>query len=71
MAVVLISGCSSGIGFETAVAFARNGDDVVATMRDVSKSQALLDAAAAPGVSVEVQQVAACGCTANEVGNER
>lgn len=60
MAVVLISGCSSGIGLETAVAFARNGDDVVATMRDVSKSQALLDAAAAAGVSVEVEQLDVC-----------
>lgn len=57
MAVVLISGCSSGIGLETAVAFAKNGDTVVATMRDVSKSQALLDKASAAGVSVEVEQL--------------
>jgi NAD(P)-dependent dehydrogenase (short-subunit alcohol dehydrogenase family) len=60
MAVVLISGCSTGIGLETAVAFARNGDTVVATMRNVSKSQALLDAAAAAGVSVEIEQLDVC-----------
>lgn len=60
MAVVLISGCSTGIGLETAVAFARNGDTVVASMRDVSKSQALLDAASAAGVSVEVEQLDVC-----------
>jgi NAD(P)-dependent dehydrogenase (short-subunit alcohol dehydrogenase family) len=60
MAVVLISGCSTGIGLETAVAFARNGDTVVATMRDVSKSQALLDAASGAGVSVDVEQLDVC-----------
>lgn len=34
MAVVLITGCSSGFGRETAKGFAARGDDVVATMRD-------------------------------------
>ena len=38
MAVVLITGCSSGFGLEAALAFARNGDTVVATMRDLSRS---------------------------------
>ncbi len=41
MAVVLITGCSSGFGVEFAAAFARRGDSVVATMRDVSRSAAL------------------------------
>jgi NAD(P)-dependent dehydrogenase (short-subunit alcohol dehydrogenase family) len=34
MAVVLITGCSSGIGLETALAFARRGDTVAASMRN-------------------------------------
>jgi NAD(P)-dependent dehydrogenase (short-subunit alcohol dehydrogenase family) len=33
MANVLITGCSSGFGLLTALAFARTGDRVVATMR--------------------------------------
>ena len=42
MAVVLITGCSSGFGLETALRFARRGDDVVATLRDPADADALL-----------------------------
>jgi NAD(P)-dependent dehydrogenase (short-subunit alcohol dehydrogenase family) len=38
MAVVLITGCSSGFGLETAVGFAQRGDDVIATMRDPARA---------------------------------
>ena len=38
MAVVLITGCSSGFGVEFALAFARRGDRVVATMREVGRA---------------------------------
>src|ERR1043165_1058359 len=38
MAVVLITGGSSGFGLETAVAFAQRGDDVIATMRDPARA---------------------------------
>ncbi|MCY4563599.1 MAG: SDR family NAD(P)-dependent oxidoreductase, partial [Gammaproteobacteria bacterium] len=41
MAVVLITGCSSGFGLEAALAFARNRDTVVATMRDLARSRRL------------------------------
>ena len=41
MAVVLITGCSSGFGMEFARAFAQRGDQVVATMRDVSRASDL------------------------------
>ncbi|MEA2589449.1 MAG: hypothetical protein QOH66_2376, partial [Actinomycetota bacterium] len=34
MAVVVITGCSSGFGLATALAFARRGDSVWATMRN-------------------------------------
>jgi NAD(P)-dependent dehydrogenase (short-subunit alcohol dehydrogenase family) len=54
MSVVLITGCSSGIGLHTAMAFAKNGDAVVASMRNPAKAVALKSAAAAAGVEVEV-----------------
>jgi NAD(P)-dependent dehydrogenase (short-subunit alcohol dehydrogenase family) len=54
MSIVLITGCSTGIGLHTSVAFARNGDTVVATMRNTSKADALRKAAADAGVEVEV-----------------
>ncbi|MBI5506314.1 MAG: SDR family oxidoreductase [Deltaproteobacteria bacterium] len=38
MSVVLITGCSSGIGREAARVFAERGDAVYATMRDVAKA---------------------------------
>ncbi len=57
MGVVLITGCSSGIGMETALAFARNGDTTVATMRNVAKSDNLLKRAADDGVTIRVEQL--------------
>ncbi len=40
--VALITGCSSGIGHETALMLARNGYHTIATMRNVKKSNSLL-----------------------------
>ena len=54
MSVVLITGCSSGIGLHTAIAFAKNGDTVVASMRNPAKSKTLMTAARAAGVEPEV-----------------
>jgi NAD(P)-dependent dehydrogenase (short-subunit alcohol dehydrogenase family) len=51
---VLITGSSSGIGLATAVAFARRGDLVLATMRDPGRAGPLLEAAGTAGVEVEV-----------------
>lgn len=39
--VVLITGCSSGIGYETALLLARNGFHTFATMRNTKKSDSL------------------------------
>lgn len=55
MTTALITGCSSGIGLATAVGFARHGCDVVATMRDLDRSQPLRDALAAAGASADVR----------------
>ncbi len=39
--VALITGCSSGIGYETALMLARNGFNIFATMRNIKKSDSL------------------------------
>src|SRR3990172_4621866 len=57
MAVVVITGCSSGFGMLTAVEFARRGDTVYATMRNTAKADRRRAEAAAAGVSVEVPQL--------------
>ncbi|MGK5729444.1 SDR family oxidoreductase [Streptomyces sp. URMC 124] len=54
MATVLITGCSSGIGLETALAFARRGDRVHASMRNPAKADALRERARAEGLDIEV-----------------
>lgn len=54
MRVVLITGCSSGIGLETALAFAGAGDRVIATVRDPARAGALSATAAARGVEIEI-----------------
>jgi NAD(P)-dependent dehydrogenase (short-subunit alcohol dehydrogenase family) len=55
MAVVVITGCSSGFGMLAALEFARRGDSVYATMRNTAKADRLL--AAAAGAPVEVLQL--------------
>lgn len=54
MATVLITGCSSGFGLEAALAFARRGDTVCATMRNLAKADPLRKRAADEGVDVDV-----------------
>lgn len=51
---VVITGCSSGFGLASAVAFAERGDQVVATMRNLARRGALDDALAAAGAEAEV-----------------
>jgi len=57
MAVVLITGSNSGFGMQGALAFARNGDTVIATMRDPGKAGALQDAADGEGLALTVRQL--------------
>ncbi|GAB1338663.1 oxidoreductase [Streptomyces sp. E-15] len=54
MSVVLVTGCSSGFGLEIALAFAREGDTVYASMRNPAKADRLRERAAAEDLSVEV-----------------
>lgn len=54
MANVLITGCSSGFGFEAALVFARHGDRVFATMRHPAAGVALERAAADEGLHLDV-----------------
>ena len=54
MANVLITGCSSGFGFEAALVFARHGDRVFATMRDPAAGAELLRSARDEGLQIEV-----------------
>ncbi len=54
MAVVVITGSSSGFGLQAALAFARNGDTVVATMRNTKKAGSLRDAAQNEGLAVHI-----------------
>ena len=57
MAVVLITGCSSGFGLATALAFARRGDQVFASMRNVAKAGPLREAALDEGLTIEVIEI--------------
>jgi NAD(P)-dependent dehydrogenase (short-subunit alcohol dehydrogenase family) len=54
MSSVLITGCSKGIGLETALAFARAGHQVHATMRNPSQSPALAQTAAREKLPVTI-----------------
>jgi NAD(P)-dependent dehydrogenase (short-subunit alcohol dehydrogenase family) len=54
MSVVLITGCSSGLGLETALAFARRGDTTYATMRNLTKADKLVERAKAEDLSLEL-----------------
>ncbi len=57
MAIIVLTGCSSGFGLQAALAFARNGDTVYATMRNTNKSAPLLAAANSEGLNIHVKQL--------------
>ena len=54
MASVLITGCSKGIGLQTALAFARAGYSVFATMRNPSQSPELAETAARENLPISI-----------------
>jgi NAD(P)-dependent dehydrogenase (short-subunit alcohol dehydrogenase family) len=57
MAVVLITGCSSGFGLLSALHFARKGDTVYASMRNTAKAGALEEAKEKEKLAIEVVQL--------------
>lgn len=54
---VLVTGTSSGIGLATAIALAKVGWNTVATVRNLNRVSALEDAAAAAGVTLDIQEL--------------
>ena len=54
MSVVVITGANSGFGLAAAIAFARNGDTVVATMRDVGNSRQLDELVAEESLPMDI-----------------
>ncbi|MFT7132066.1 MAG: NAD(P)-dependent dehydrogenase (short-subunit alcohol dehydrogenase family) [Cyclobacteriaceae bacterium] len=57
MKIAVVTGTSTGIGFETTLHLARNGYRVFAGMRNTAKAQPLIDAAAAESLPVEIVQM--------------
>lgn len=57
MATILITGCRSGIGYQTVLAFGRRGDTVYATMRDPSLDHRLRDAVARESWPVVIRKL--------------
>jgi len=57
LATILITGTSKGIGFEAALAFARAGHKVLATMRNPSQAPALAEIASKEGFPIAVSQM--------------
>ena len=54
MSTILITGCSKGIGYETALAFARAGHEVAATMRNPGRAAQLAEQAAREKLPITV-----------------
>ncbi len=55
--LLLVTGCSSGLGFSIALQAAEAGMTVYATMRDLSKRAALQSAAAKAAVPIEIRRL--------------
>ena len=55
--VAVITGSSSGIGFETSLLLARNGFYTYATMRNLNKSQKINDIAKKENLPLKVVQL--------------
>ena len=55
--VALVTGTSSGIGLDSAVALAKAGFTVVATMRNLERAEALRTKAREIGVEVDIRKL--------------
>lgn len=57
MATILITGCNSGFGLAGALAFARNGDQVYATMRNLEKAGPLQQVVDQEGLDIHIKRL--------------
>lgn len=57
MSLVLITGCSSGFGLEAALAFARDGYTVAATVRQLERAERLRRRSTREGLNVHIRQL--------------
>ncbi len=57
MKVALVTGSSSGIGYETSLALAREGYKTYATMRNMKKSKTLLEKVEKEGLDIDVLEL--------------
>ena len=55
--IALVTGSSSGIGFETSLALARNGFHTFASMRDVGKCEEIKQTIEKEDLSVEILEL--------------
>src|SRR5438093_9574117 len=55
--VAMVTGSSSGIGYETALLLARNGFDTFATMRNLNKSKEITDVAKKENLPLQVLEL--------------
>ena len=55
--VALVTGSSSGIGFETSLALARNGFHTFATMRDLGKDEKIKQIIEKEDLSIEILEL--------------
>jgi len=55
--VAIITGCSSGIGLETAIHLTKNGFRVFATMRNLEKADSLKKRAESENLNIEISQL--------------
>jgi NAD(P)-dependent dehydrogenase (short-subunit alcohol dehydrogenase family) len=55
--IAVVTGSSTGIGFETALLLARNGFHTYATMRNLDKSKKIMDAARKDNFTLQVLQL--------------
>jgi NAD(P)-dependent dehydrogenase (short-subunit alcohol dehydrogenase family) len=55
--VAIVTGSSSGIGYETSLKLARNGFDTYATMRNLDKSHDIVHKASEESLPIQVAQL--------------
>lgn len=55
--VAIVTGCSTGIGYETSLVLARDGFLTYATMRNLNKAESIKSVATKEGLPLHVKQL--------------